>query len=131
MSQEIIIPGKPFGGIFAVSEFAKVLVFLFLAAVAGGHMAMDISSPVKLMITCLIRAREISAMSLDMFANRIVSILHIGNRNVKDIAVRTGAHASARIACGRLDRTCDLAASLEDLERQTWGLVFYGLDHGT
>ena len=117
MSQEIIVPGKSFGGILAISEFAKIFVFLFLAAVAGGHMAINISSPVKLMITCLIRAREISAMSLNMFANRTVSIVHIGNTSIKEIAVRTEAHASARIACGRLDRTCDLAASLEDLER--------------
>lgn len=87
-------------------------------------MAINISSSVKLLITCRIASREVSAMSLNIFPIRTMSILHVGNTNIKEIAVRTGAHASARIACGRLDRTRDLAASLEDLERQTWGSVF-------
>ena len=70
MSEEIVIPGKSFGGVVAISEFAKVFVFLFLGAVAGGHVAFNISDPIESLVACRIRAGKVSAMGLDMFAKR-------------------------------------------------------------
>ena len=70
MSQEIVVPGKSFGSVVAISEFAKVSVFLFLGAVAGGYMAFNISGPIESPIACRFRAGKVSAMGLDMFARR-------------------------------------------------------------
>lgn len=69
MSQAIIIPRKSFGGIFAIPELAKVFVFLFFGAVAGGHVTLDVFGPIELLIAGQIGAGKISAMSLDMFAD--------------------------------------------------------------
>ena len=81
MSQKIIVPRESFGAVFAISELAKKTIFFFSGAVAGRHVAINISSPVELPITCPIRARKVSVMSLDMFANRTtVSVPRVGNK---------------------------------------------------
>lgn len=78
MSQAVIIPRKSFGGILAVPELAKVVVFLFIGAVAGGHVTLDVLGPVELLIAGRIGSGKISAMSLDMFTDPTrFSILHM------------------------------------------------------
>ena len=105
MSQEIIVPRESFSSVLAFSESAKIFCFLFLGAVAGGHVAVNISSAIEFLITCRIGAGKISAMGLDMFANRtLVSVLYLINITVEKTAVRTGARVSARMACDTLDK---------------------------
>ena len=109
MSPEIVIPGKSFGSVVAICEFAKVSVFLFLGAVAGGYVAFNISGPIETPIACRFRAGKVSAMGLDMFANRTpVRAIHAESRNAENLAIRTGAQISAGIALGTLDKISDL-----------------------
>ena len=69
MSLEIVVSRKSFSSVGAILEIANVFVFLFLGAVAGGHVAVNISSPIKSPIACRLGARKFSVMRLDMFAN--------------------------------------------------------------
>ena len=125
MSQKIIVPRESFGGVIAVSEFAKKDVFFFPGAVAGRHVAINVSSPVELPTTCPNRAGEVSAMGLNMFANRTaVSVLRVVITNVK-VVVRTGAHVFGRIAWGTLDKRSDLGG----FERKVRESVFLDLVH--
>ena len=112
MSHEIVVPRKSFGGVLAISEFAEVFVFLFLGAVAGGYVAFNISSPIELPVACLNRTGKVSAMCLDMFANRrSIRAVKVGSVNAK-IGIRTGAHSSARTSCGTLHKISHLEWSL-------------------
>ena len=109
MSQEIVVPGKSFDSIVAISEFAKVSVFLFLGAVAGGYVAFNISGPIESPVASRFRAGKVSAMGLDMFAKRTpVRAIHAESIDAENLALRTGAQISARTALGTLDKISDL-----------------------